>query len=212
MPAIDDFFKKVAHPPHPRLRDWTRRLGEPGTSATLEVFQGQGEFGADRPEIYVQFAQNDLPTRVDQVAWDDDLNSGLIRLGVRAMSPKQEAERYSFGLRAALKKAEREFGDGYFNAVLVYLIKDGDLARYPKIADVLKYAYANEPHREGGEFDRFSVCRELIADAIGGRAKELTDDLKYTQEEAKQILVSALALYLDGRFSVSNRRKFGLLD
>jgi len=73
-----------------------------------------------------------------------------------------------------LRKAEREFGDGYFNAVLVDLIKDSDLTRHQEIAEVLKYAYANRPHQEGGAFDRYTICRELIADAISGRARELT--------------------------------------
>ena len=47
-------------------------------------------------------------------------------------------------------------------------------------------------------------------EAIGGRAKELTELLGYPTEQAKPILVSALARYLDERFSVSSRRELGL--
>src|SRR5262249_53584519 len=143
----------------------------------------------------------------ETMSWDDDLNTGLIQLGVRAVHPKQEAERFALGLRAALRKAEREFGDGYFNAVLVELLRDSDLTGYPVIADILQYASAPRPSREGKGLDRYNLCREMMAAAISGRARELTVALKYPQEEAKQILVSALAHYLDERFSVSSRRR-----
>ena len=53
---------------------------------------------------------------------------------------------------------------------LVELIKESDLTQHREIAEVMQYAYVNAPHREGGTFDRYTICRELIADAIGGRA------------------------------------------
>ncbi|MEK6234950.1 MAG: hypothetical protein N2C14_09575 [Planctomycetales bacterium] len=59
--------------------------------------------------------------------------------------------------------------------------------------------------------DRWTICRELIAEAISGRARELTKSLKYPQQEARNILVSSLAQYLDDRFSVTSRRQMGLL-
>ena len=211
MPTLDDFFGQVSDPPHPRLRDWKRRLGQTNISASLEVYRPKGEFGQGRPEMYVQFMMSGNPTHLDTVPWDDDLNAGLIGLKVKSPSLEQEAERFSLGLHAAMRGIEREFGDGYFNAVLVELIKDSDLGRYPEIGEVLRYAYANAPHREGGAFDRYTICRELIADAISGRAKELTSDLGYNREDAKRILISALADYLDARFSVSSRREYGLL-
>jgi hypothetical protein len=66
------------------------------------------------------------------------------------------------GLSTARASSERvseparlfEFGDGYFNAVLVELIKESDLARYPEIAEVMRYSCANAPHREGGAFEK----------------------------------------------------------
>ena len=211
MTTLDDFFSKPAGSLHPRLRNWKAHLAEPGTSARLEVHWLETEIGQSQLEMDLQFtkAGNLLP--LESVPWDDDLNTGLVELGVPAVSPEQEAVRFSLGLRAALRKAEREFGDGYFNAVLVDLLKDSDLTKHAEIADVLKHAYANSPYRKGGALDRYTICRELIADAISGRASELTGPLKYSQEEAKRILVSAIARYLDERFSVSSRRRFGLL-
>jgi hypothetical protein len=211
MTTLDEFFEKPADLRHPRLHDWKVRLEQPGTSATLEVSRQETEFGQARPEMHLQFTHDGKRLPPETVPWDDYLNAGLIRLKVQAASPEKEAARFALGLRAALRKAEREFGDGYFNAVLIDLIKDSDLTGHEPIAEVLKYASANAPHREGGAYDRYTICRELIAEAIGGRAKELKDILGYPSETARQILVAALARYLDERFSVSRRRALGLL-
>ncbi len=208
MTTIDDFFSKPTESLHPRVRNWKTRLGEPGTSATLEVFRSETEVGQSQPEMNLQFIKEGHPLPLETVPWDDELNGGLLRLAVKAVSAEQEAERFALGLRAAMRKAEREFGDGYFNAVLVDLITDSDLTQYPHIAEVLKHSTALSANRDS---ERYSPCREMIADAISGRAQELTDLLGYSQEEAKNILVSALARYLDQRFSVSSRRRFGLL-
>ena len=51
----------------------------------------------------------------------------------------------------------------------------------------------------------------MIADALAGRAYELVEKLGYSQEEARTILVQALARYLDDRFGVSQRRRLGVL-
>lgn len=211
MTTLDDFFTKPTESVHPRVRNWRARLGEPDTTALLEVYRPESEFGQAQPEMHLQFIEDGNLLPLETVPWDDDLNAGLIHQvpkPVRAVSPEQEAERFALGLRAALRKAEREFGNGYFNSVLIDLLNDSDLTNHKEIAEVLKYAYANPPHREGRAF---GVCRELIAGAISDRARELTGPLDYSREEAKQILVSALARYLDERFSVSNRRRLGLL-
>jgi len=212
MTKLDDFFQRQTDSlAHPRLRNWKARLERPGTHATLEVFRPGSEFGQSQPEMNLQFTEDGELRPLETVSWDDDLNSGLIRLRVRAVSQDREAERFVLGLRAAMRKAEREFGDGYFNSVLLEFIRESDLTRDPPIAEVLKYAHANPPFRSGKRLDSYNLCREMIADAISGRARELTDCLKYSQDEAKEILVAALARYLDKRFAVSDRRRFGLL-
>src|SRR5208283_370571 len=195
----------------PRLRNWKARLERRGTSATLEVSRPSPSFGQAQPEMNLQFTENGELLPLETVPWDDDLNAGLIQLGIRANSPEQEEERFALGLRAAMRKAEREFGDGYFNAVLVEFLKASDLAGFRPIAEVLDHAFATEPYREGKAVSKYALCRQMIDDAIRGRAGELTTALRYSQEEAKRILVAALARYLDERFSVSSRRQLGLL-
>lgn len=211
MTNLDDFFDQSIDVQHPRLRNWQQQLSQPGTSAYLELYRARSEFGQSQPEFSVQFVEDGNPNTSEVVTWDDDLNAGLIQLGVRAADTEQEAERFALGLRAGLRKPEREFGDGYFNAVLVDFLRDRDLARHEQIAEILKHVHANSPHRQGTPQDRYTICRDLIDHAVRGRARELTEQLNYPREEAKEILVSAIAHYLDDRFSVTTRRQMGLL-
>ncbi len=209
MTTLDDLFRTPADtPPHPRLRHWKERLAQPGAKAQLDLYRPATVLGLAQTEMNLHFAQNGTPPSLETVAWDDDLNTGLIQLGVRSVSTDQEADRFALGLRGALGKAGREFGDGYLNSVLLDFIKDSDLTRDREIADVLEHAPGLSPNREGKAYD---LCREMITDAISGRAHELKDKLGYPEDEAKAILVRALARYLDERFSVSSRRRLGLL-
>jgi hypothetical protein len=211
MTTLDDFFTNRTEALHPRLRHWRTRLADADTSATLEVFRPVTELGPLQPEIHVQFRKNGHLLPLETMPWDDDLNAGLIHQmpkPMRAGTPEQEAERFALGLRAAFRKAEREFGDGYFNSVLVSFVENSEFLNYPEVAQVLKYTHSKAPSREGPDY---SNCREMIEDAISGRAVELIGPLGYTNEEARKILISALARYLDDRFSVSHRRRLGLL-
>jgi hypothetical protein len=161
--------------------------------------------------MVLHFTKDGQPQPLETVAWDDDLNAGLIKLDIPSINPDQEAERFALALRGALRKAEREFGDGYFNAVLVDLIRESDLTRYPEIAEVLAHSTALGLDHEGKTTRSYNLCREMIADAIGARAYELKKNLGYIEEEAKPILIRAIEQYLDERFSVSSRRRLGLL-
>ena len=97
MITLDEFFEKPADLRHPRLHNWKVRLEQPGAFATLEVSREQTEFGQARPEMHVQFRENGKLLPLETIPWDDDLNSGLLRLRVRSANPKQEAERFALG-------------------------------------------------------------------------------------------------------------------
>jgi hypothetical protein len=92
--------------------------------------------------------------------------------------------------------------------VLVDLLDESGLCRIGKIAEVRQYVHANQPDRSGPSY---SACREAIASETGARAVEFRDKLKYNPAELRAVMTKALAIYLDERFSVSSRRRFGLL-
>ena len=190
----------------PMVRYWRRRI-EAGDKLLIEVLRPEAMPGLDRTELVVLRWENSQEQPPEQFEWDDELNAGLIGLGVRAVDLPQEGVRFSLGLRAAMRKVERRYGDGYLNAVLLDLIDESDLSHNGEIAEVRKYVPANPPERGKS----YTACRELIANEIGGRAVELRDKLGYRPEEIKAVMEKALARYLDERFSVSSRRQLGLL-
>ena len=49
----------------------------------------------------------------------------------------------------------------------------------------------------------------MIENTLKEVARDLATDLGYERSEAKSILASAVAYYLDERFSVTNRRMLG---
>jgi len=211
MVTLDELIRsKPDELSHPRLRAWKKRLESAG-KATLEVHQPPTALGLAQAEIVLHFTKNGQAEPDEIVAWDDELNAGLIELCVRAINLDNEAARFALALRGALRNAEREFGDGYLNSVLVDLMKDSDLTQYAEIAEILKHSTALGLDSQGKTTRSYNLCREMIAGAISARANELRTNLGYTEEEIRQIIVRALRQYLDERFSVSARRQLGLL-
>jgi len=212
MRTLDELLRTPADTPlHPRLRHWKRRLAQPGCKVELELFRPETGLGIAQTDMILHFAENGKLLPVETVDWDDDLNTGLIQMGARSISAEQESKRFALGLRGALRKAGREFGDGYLNSMLFDFLSDTDFVRYPEIAGILKHINAQRPKRDGEAADQYNLCREMIEDAIGGRAHELKAKLGYPDDEAKAILVQAVTRYLDERFSFSYRRRNGLI-
>ena len=211
MPILDEILDQSTTntpPPHPRLRSWKERIDRTGQKPTLEVFRPPTLGMGTQVEMSVCFTENGTPQPPEIFPWNDDLNMSLIELSVRAIDHQNEVERFTLSLRSALRKATREFSDGYFNAILSEFVNESDLPRqHPEIADVMQHAAVLKPHVGRN----YKPCRELIADAIVGRKYELEKTLNYKPEEARDILVKVLAKYLDERFSVSYRRRLGLL-
>jgi hypothetical protein len=208
---IDDFVRDRGEDGtswHPLLRFLEGRI-KAGDTATFELHQPTEVFGYRKAKIYIHLSrageEHEYDCKVED--WDDDLNAGLVRLGVKAVSVEAEKDRFALGLRAALRKPEKRYGDGYFGSVLVEFIQESDFHDHPEVAEVLKHV----PHVRPNHGQAYPDCRDMIEEAIRGRGLELTKSLKYPVEEATQVLAGALARYLDDRFSVSSRRVLGLL-
>jgi len=207
MNELDKMLEAAGETALPPLVGYCKRRKEAGDRIGVEVYRPDTAGGLSRTDLVVHRWENEQEQESRQVEWDDGVNAGLVDLGVKAINVQQEGERFALAIRAALRKVERRYGDGYLNAVLVELLDESDLCKGGEIADVRKYVHTNPPERSRS----YDACRELLANEIGGRAVELRDKLKYQPEEIKAVMTKALAIYVDERFSVSNRRHFGLL-
>ena len=209
---IDELFQKPTDQfADPHLRDWDARLSRPESMAKVEVEWPSIVFGQTFPEMSIHISENGEPQPLETLSWDDELNAVLVARAVRALDETQEATRFTLALRAAFKRAEREFGDGYFNSVFFAVLRKLDLAEHlllrPLIQE-LDYIFNLEKHNQP---ERYQRCFDIIESAIRSRAHELKDSLGYSLDESKKILVDALVNYIDRRFSVSIRKQRGLL-
>jgi hypothetical protein len=191
----------------PPLVRYCKNRKEAGDRIEVELYRPDSSNGLSLTDLVIHRWEQEKEQDSRTVEWDDGVNAGLVNFGIKAINLQQEAERFALGIRAALRKVERRYGDGYLSAVLVDLLDESDLCKGGEIADVRKYVHIKSPERNR----RYHDCRDLIANEIGGRAVELRDKLKYKPEEIKAVMTKALAIYLDERFSVSSRRNFGLL-
>lgn len=207
MSELDRMLVEPAeHALPPLIRFYKKRI-DAGDTVQVEVYRPDGLPGASGAELVIHRVEDNKEQKPEPVEWDDGLNVGLVELGVQAIDAKNEAERFALGIRAALRRAERRYGDGYVNAVLIDLLDDSDLSLDGAISDVRKHIQTPRAAHTAG----YQNCREDIAAAIGGRAVELRDKLSYAPDQVKAIMANALAICLDQRFSVSNSRRFGLL-
>jgi hypothetical protein len=191
----------------PPLVRYCKSRQEAGDRIAVELYRPDTAVGLSRTDLMIRRWEQGQEQEPRQVEWDDGVHAGLVDLGIRASDLQQEGERFALGIRAALRKVERRYGDGYLSAVLLDLLDESNLCKNGEIADVRQYVHTNPPERGRS----YQECRELIANEIGGRAVELRDKLKYKAEEVKAVMTKGLAIYLDERFSVTSRRHFGLL-
>jgi hypothetical protein len=207
MNELDKMLEAPSETALPPLVRYCKARKEAGDRIEVELYRPDAAGGLSRTELVIRRWEQGQEQEPRQAEWDDGVNAGLVDLGIRAVNLEQEGERFALGIRAALRKAERRYGDGYLNAVLVDLLDESDLSKGGEIAAVRGYVRTNPPERNRG----YHACRELTANEVGGRAVELRDKLRYKPEEVKEVMTKALAIYLDERFSVSSRRRFGLL-
>jgi hypothetical protein len=205
MSTIDEMLRAPAEATLPPVVRWLKDRLAAGDELKVELNKPQSTLGSSTTELVLRRKEGGREQAPQSYEWDDELNAALVNLGVRSVDLKSEGERFALGLRAALRKIERRYGDGYLNAVLLDLIDESNLSKDGEIADVRKFVHTNSP--EQGR--TYSDCRDQIASEIGARAAEMREKLKYREEELKTIMSKALAIYLDERFSVSRRRAMG---
>src|SRR5947208_2263343 len=108
---IEDFFRPADLPVnHPLLRFVASRL-RAGEQAVFELYRPRETLGFRKAEIVIHFLRDGREADYKSDDWDDDVNTGLLHLRVKARTPEEEKDRFALGLRAAFKKPERRYGD-----------------------------------------------------------------------------------------------------
>src|SRR4051794_37653575 len=180
MSTIDDMLRATAEAALPPVVRWLKARLEAGDELKVEIYKPESVLGSSTTELVIHRKEGGKEQEPHQFEWDDELNAALVNLGVPAVDLKNEGERFALALRAALRKVERRYGDGYLNAVLIDLIDESNLSKGGEIGEVRKFIHVSSPERNSS---MYSDCRDQIASEIGARAVELRDKLKYSEDE-----------------------------
>lgn len=191
---------------HPRIRSWDA-LARGGPPPVMSVQRERQALGFGPTLLHVEFSDSSgHVVHAEDVAWHSSLDDWLVQRGARAQPPANEVLRFSFRLRAGFEPLWTEWGDTYFNAVLVHTIGRGPFAAEPRVGTMLSRVYAPTPRGDGSLTARVADVDAVLI----GAAHELVGPLRYDQPSAESILAGALATYLDERFHVTDRtRLFG---
>lgn len=204
MPPLDSIFaqKRDAYQ-HPLSRFLDSGKAQ---DVRVEVMRPKDVLGFKPASIFIHWKANGVDQPPQQYPWDSDLNADLVRRGIQSVSSDAEIVRFGLSFRHEFKRPETRFGDGFFNAVLVIVVRELGFQEFPEVAQVLRHVTQSRPHMGGHGYDD---CREMIVGIISARAGELVDVLHYGEAEAKAILAGAMAQYLDDRFTVTDRIRLG---
>jgi hypothetical protein len=196
-------------PDPPRVSAWRAWIADHPECDHLgvEVQQPRDDYGRGRAMVLVYFFDKGGELlHAESEEWEPELERFLLD-EARAASQTREAEilRFELLLREAFRPIWREVEGGYFDAVLVHVLREGDFRDHPAVQEMLAHARPGNPSPR-----RLAETRAFIEAAlayVGGRLRLVRPD----PEEASEILARALAAWLDERFSVSRRRRMGMV-
>lgn len=205
MPSASNkyFDEPGLAPEHPRIRAW-RSYKNNSSRVELEIRrQREGLSYLPTSMVVIFYGADGAISHHDVTEWDLELDSWLVAEHVKAKDEGNEKLRFSLRLKAVFRPIAIRFGDGFFNSVLIYLLRGGPFANHQALAQVLGEIHEYEA-AGGSKID----CEELIDYEIKVVARELMC-LYADRAVAEEILAGAIAQYLDDRFHITEGRLLG---
>lgn len=204
------YVRAVTPPPDPPIvMTWKAWIAAHPEFSRLEVELLPYEEGIleGRVAIHVRFLDaQGKPLHSQAIEWEAEIERYLID-ETRAPSQTRESEilRFRLLLNDAFRPIWRKVDGGYFDAVLVGVLRAGDYRDHPAVREMLAHARPGTPSprwlQETTDFIEAALAY------VGGRLSLVRAD----PMEADDIFAHAIAAWLDERFSVSERRAMGLL-
>jgi hypothetical protein len=149
------------------------------------------------PTYYLTLDQKGVRSH-QEFLWTPELEKYLLQAGVTAASPEEEAERFATILMNNLTRAQQDHGKDYARSVLVDILRgrpeyglDRLLARIP----------ANRPSQSGRSF---AACMQFLTTSIDGLQNEARIGLRYSPDQARDLMRAALEIVLDETFLISS--------
>jgi hypothetical protein len=201
MSRIDSLFTDIKE--EHLIINYFKRKNIDKNRVRVEVIHKRELLGFQPAQIFIHIDG----TSPQFYPWDDELNKALLEFGAKAINEENEAIRFALTMRSDFSNIEGRYGEGFFNGVLIKMIKETFSSGNKEIEDLLKNIPVYEPATNSNEYND---CKYYIEQALSKEAKYLLNKLDYnSREHAETILTEALAHFLDERFSVSSRRELG---
>lgn len=201
---LNKYFSSPAYD-HPKLRKWKSAISR-GTPH-VEFWRERDGLSYGPASLYFRVVSEGKTLLEDDVSWDARMDEELIKQGVKAKDEGNEAERFGFLLRHLFEPIIGRYGDGYFNSVLLAILRASDFSNLPQIGEVLSRVRENRPDTSS---QVYQDCVGRVESVITRCGQDLIGRLGYDRDDAEILLARALAYYLDERFSVTNRSLLGL--
>lgn len=199
---IEEFFQTPDEFNHPKAKQWSELI-KSGGEVKCEIYRKRQGFNYSPAKIYIHIERKNNERITDDDDWDYDLNQFLIKNKIRAITAENEQLRFSLCLKDLFKKPEIRYGAGYFNSVLMELVVSA-------FNDELKNEISSIPWNSPNKGNSYEECQSMIIGVIKLCAINLAYELSYKLDIAQSILAHAMGLYLDERFSITNRKRMGL--
>lgn len=197
------FDDPVEQTEHPRLHAWRSYQRVDGVVGTeVEIKRDRLAFGFSPPRLFVYFASADgAVQRHDEALWEMELDVWLVAQGARARSVRTEVLRTMLRLRHRLDAILRQHGDGFFNGLIVHVVRQGPLGESREVrafvAQLGDYLPASGP--------KLARAVEDVEVAFRQTAQEIAGPLRYPRKQAESIFADAVVMFLEERFHVRER-------
>jgi hypothetical protein len=190
----------------PQAKHWLDVLADARTYA-LNFRQELDGLVWQSPEIFLTYLSQRGEKGQRSAKFESVLNDGLIEHGYRSETIDDERLRFGLMLLQEWKRPAVKYGDGFFNSVLLGMLRKGGFGTLEKTKGMLQRIHReNAPYRGSSAADD---CGEMIDGSIGLLGGLLVEKLKYPDQVAVTILDGAVAHVLDRRFRVTERSLLG---
>jgi hypothetical protein len=149
------------------------------------------------PTYYLTLDQKGVRSH-QEFRWTPELEKYLLQAGVTAASPDEEAERFATILMNNLTRAEQDHGKDYARSVLVDILRGRPEYGLERLLDRIP---AYRPSQSGRSF---AACTQFLTTSIDGLQNEAQIALRYSPDQARDLMRAALEILLDETFLISS--------
>ena len=126
MPVEQFFARQDSKPLLPDIRRWSialKRAAERGHNAVCRLDRQRDGLAFEPARLFLLVGDSDGAEDAVDAPWDEALNRWLIGEGIRAVTKKNESERFGFSCHDRFAPIELRYRNGFFGSVLVHFLR-----------------------------------------------------------------------------------------